>query len=728
MAHPGTGGGTARGDARPAAGDARPSTGDGARPAAAPTVPPAAPAGRPPLRIANVSGFFGDRLSAAREMVDGGAVDVLTGDWLAELTMGVLARQRARDEAAGYAATFVTQLADVLGDCLRRGIRVVANAGGLNPHGCAAAVRQVAEQQGLTVRVAVVDGDDVTDAFARARAAGWAAPHLDSGEPFAVLAAEPEVVNAYLGCWGIVEALAAGADVVVTGRVTDAAVVLGPAAWHHGWSAADLDALAGGVVAGHVIECGAQATGGNFAFFTEVPGAERVGFPLAEVYADGSAVITKHPGTGGMVTPETVGAQLLYEVDGPRYLTPDVVAHLDTVRVEAAGPDRVRLSGARGEPAPATVKVGAIVPAGWRNAVTFVLTGGAVEAKAAAAQAALWAVVPGGREAFEEVAVTLLRADRPDPARMSEAVALLTVTVRDRDRAAVAGFARSAVETWLAGYPGLYFTGPPGPGSGATIFWPTLMPTAEVPQRVSLNGRQWSVPAPTVGDGDGGSVGDGDGGRGSPSPGSPGGRAVDGSAAPEPPAGPAGLPELAEPPALTEPAGRAEPDRPPAPAGAATRRVPLGTVLGARSGDKGGNATLGVWARNERTHAWLRTFWTEDRVRALVPEAADLELRLWELPNLRAVGVTIVGLLGRGVGTNLGLDSQAKGLGEYLRAKHADVPVDLLPDAPADAGATDRTDASLPGRGGAVDGPAVGPDHRAGAAARDRAGGNHADA
>ncbi|KAE8765571.1 acyclic terpene utilization AtuA family protein [Georgenia thermotolerans] len=605
---------------------------------------PSAGAGRP-LRIANVSGFYGDRLSAAREMLDGGPVDVLTGDWLAELTMSVLARQRARDPDAGYATTFVDQLEDVLGDCLDRGVRIVSNAGGLNPHGCAAAVRRIGARLGREVRVAVIDGDDATEALAHARAAGWAAPHLDTGEPLPS-GAVPEAVNAYLGCRGIVEALAAGADVVITGRVTDAAVVLGPAAWHHGWARDDWDALAGAVAAGHVIECGAQATGGNFAFFTELAGMERVGFPLAEVHADGSAVITKHPGTGGAVTVETITAQLLYEVGGPRYLTPDVVVRLDTVRLEPAGPDRVLLSGTRGEPAPGQVKVGAIVPAGWRTGTTFVLTGGEIEAKAAAAQAALWAGVPGGREGFDDVAVRLVRADRPDPASMTDAVALLTVAVRGQDRDRVGRFARTAVETWLTGYPGLYFTGPPVSPSACSVFWPVLMPAADFPQRVTFDGRTWEVPAVRT---------------------------------------PAGAePERAQPAAAATPSGPAAPDgNGGAHAGdrsGETTRVPLGTLVGARSGDKGGNATLGVWARTDATHAWLRRFWTEDRLRALLPEAAGLELRLWELPHLRAVGATIVGLLGKGVGVSLALDSQGKGLAEYLRAKHVDVPVELVPN------------------------------------------------
>ncbi len=587
-----------------------------------------------PLRVANCSGYYGDRLAAAREMVDGGPIDVLTGDWLAELTMGLLSRQRARDAEAGYARTFVSQLDDVLADCLDRGIRIVSNAGGLNPSACAKQVEAIAERIGRPVRVAVVTGDDATEAFHAAREQGWEAPHLDTAAPFAAAGAEPDVVNAYLGGWGIAEALAAGADVVVTGRVTDAAIILGPAAWHFGWAHDDWDALAGAVAAGHVIECGTQATGGNFAFFTEIGDLTRPGFPIAEIHADGSSVITKHPGTGGAVTVDTVTAQLLYEIDGPRYLNPDVVTRLDTVRLEQIGPDRVSISDVRGEAAPNSVKVGALVPGGWRNEMTFVLTGLEIEAKAEALQTALWAAIPGGEKAFDEVTVRLLRADRPDPAAVDEAVALLTITVGGRDRARVASFSRVAVELGLANYPGLHLTGPPGSGSAVTVFWPTLMPAAEFPQTVTLGDRRWTVSRTAA---------------------APSG-AVD------------------------------SPEAPPAePARGATRRVPLGTLLAARSGDKAGNATLGVWARDDATYRWMRSWWTETRLRELLPETADLTMRLWELPHLRACGVTLVGLLGAGVAANHALDAQAKAVGEYLRAKLIDVPTELL-DGPRTAG------------------------------------------
>ncbi|GAA1385770.1 DUF1446 domain-containing protein [Pseudonocardia kongjuensis] len=582
-----------------------------------------------PLRVANCSGFYGDRLAAARELLDGGPIDVLTGDWLAELTIGVLLKARRRDPETGYARTFLTQLDDVLGDCLDRGIRIVSNAGGLAPAACAREVERIAARHGRSVRVAVVAGDDVTRAVTDRLAAGWPGEHLDTGVPFGSLGSEVAVASAYLGSCGIAAALRDGADVVVTGRVSDAALVAGPARWYFGWADDDWDALAGAVAAGHVIECGAQATGGNFSFVAEIADPVRPGFPIAEIAADGSAVITKHPGSAGAVTVETVTAQLLYEIDGPRYLTPDVVARFDTATLTAAGPDRVLVSGVRGEPPPPSVKVGLVTEPGHRASVTFVLTGDDVPAKAVFAERSLWAAVPGGRKAFDDVAVRLLRADRPDPGSPDEAVALLTVSVAGRDRAAVAGLGRAAVETGLSGYPGLYLTAPPESGSSYPVFWPVLLPAAEVPQLVTLDGVTRTVPGPA------------------PAP------------RPRP------LPEPVVPAGTRGPAGD-------------TERVPLGRLLGARSGDKGGNATLGIWARDDATYDWLAGWLTESRWRALLPQAAALELRPWWLPGLRAAGVTVVGLLGHGVAANLDLDSQAKGLGEFLRARRVDLPAALL--------------------------------------------------
>jgi hypothetical protein len=589
---------------------------------------------KPPLRIANASGFYGDRLSAPREMLDGGPIDVLTGDYLAELTMFLLWRARQKDASGGYAATFLRQMEDVLGLALERGVRIVTNAGGLHPAGLAAKLRKLAAGLGLHPRIAHVEGDDLLPRLSALQESGHALRHAEGGRPLASLDRPVLTANAYLGGWPIAEALAAGADVVVCPRVTDAALVVGPAAWHFGWGRQDWDRLAGAVVAGHVIECGAQATGGNYAFFTEIPGLEYPGFPIAEVHEDGSAVITKHPGTGGAVTVGTVTAQLLYEVEGPHYANPDVVALFDTVRVEDVGPDRVRVSGARGLPAPDTLKVALNYLGGYRNTMTFVLTGLDVEAKARLAEETLRRRL-GGPTGVASLETTLVRADRPDPSTNDEASAFLRVTVKDPDARKVGrAFSSAVVEMALSTYPGFYATSPPTDESPYAVYWPALVPAREVvPVVVTPDGERVSVPCT--------------------------GEASSPSRARDEPVADAALPA---PPSPGEP----------------TRRVPLGTLFGARSGDKGGNANVGVWTRSAPAYEWLRAHLTVARFRELVPEAAPLEVRRFAFPNLLALNFVVVGLLGEGVASSTRSDPQAKSLGELLRARLVELPETLL--------------------------------------------------
>jgi len=592
------------------------------------------------LRIANCSGFYGDRLSAAREMVCDGPIDVLTGDYLAELTMAILWKARASDPAAGYATSFVTQWEQIAATVVERGIKVVVNAGGLNPAGLAGAVRAVADRLGLTVRVAQVDGDDLLARLPELQAAGEPLAHLDDGRPLAGQPVPPVAANAYLGCFGIAGALTAGADVVVCGRVTDAALTMGPAAWRHGWARDDWDALAGALVAGHVIECGTQATGGNYSFFTEVPGLAAPGFPVAEVAADGSAVITKHAAHGGMVSVGTVTAQLLYEVAGPRYASPDVVARLDTIRLEQEGPDRVRISGVRGEPPPPTTKVAVILPGGWRNTVGFLLTGLDAEAKAALVEQALWPRL-GGRESFARSDVRLLPGGRPDPPSPEEALSELRVTVMDPDPAKVGRrFSAACVELALASYPGFTLTAPPGRETAYASYWPTLVPNQAVPHRVVHHDGTTSAVGPA---------------------------SVTAAVDLDDPAPPVLAP-------ATDLAGGPAPTPPP---GGPAARAPLGRVAGARSGDKGGNANLGVWARSPDGYAWLDGFLTVERLRALLPETAGLEVRRYAFGNLLALNFVIVGLLGEGVASSTRPDPQAKGLGEHLRARLVELPASL---------------------------------------------------
>ena len=586
------------------------------------------------LRIANCSGFYGDRLSAAREMVEGGPIDVLTGDYLAELTLMILHKDRRADPTLGYAKTFPLQLRQVAAACLERRIKIVVNAGGLNPASCADACRAVYRRLGLDARVAHIEGDDLLPRLGELQGRGESFAHLDRGDALDTLEEPVLSANAYLGGWGIAKALELGADLVICPRVTDASLVVGPAAWRFGWARDGWDRLASAVVAGHVLECGAQATGGNYSSFRQVEGLERPGFPIAEVAADGGFTVTKHPGTGGEVSAGTVTAQLLYEIGSPRYENPDVTARFDTIRLADDAADRVRVGGVRGEPPPPTTKVCINYRGGFRNSVTFLLTGLDLEAKAKLAERTLWTAL-GGRQQFAGTHVSLHRAGGATSASapsVEESFSFLTVAVKDPDPGKVGRrFSAAAVEMALASYPGFNLTAPPGRERPFGVYWPALVSSGAVAQRVVFEGRTFDVPhtpgaeAPRIG---------GD----------------------ETPA------EIA--------AGPVE-------------RAPLGRICGARSGDKGGNANLGVWATSDAAYEWLRGWLTSERLRQLIPEALGLAVDRYPLPNLRALNFVIRGFLGDGVAASLATDAQAKGLGEYLRAREAPIPTALLEGAPA---------------------------------------------
>ncbi|WP_329121045.1 acyclic terpene utilization AtuA family protein [Streptomyces sp. NBC_01465] len=555
------------------------------------------------LRIGNASGFYGDRFDAMQEMLTGGPLDVLTGDYLAELTMLILGRDRLKDPRTGYAKTFLRQMEEGLGLAQERGVRIVANAGGLNPTGLADAVRELSARVGVPVRVGWVEGDE----FAL---------------PDGALTA-----NAYLGGGGIAACLRGGAEVVVTGRVTDAALVSGPAAWHFGWGPEDFDQLAGAVVAGHVLECGTQATGGNYSFFAGHD-VRRPGFPLAEVHGDGSCVITKHPGTGGVVDVGTVTAQLLYETGGARYAGPDVTARLDTVRLEADGVDRVRISGVRGEAPPPQLKAGITRIGGWRNEVVFVLTGLEVERKAELVRAQVEDAF--GSKGPADVKWELVRTDRADADSEECASALLRLVVRDADAEAVGRVVSgAAIELALGSYPGFHVTAPPGKGAPYGVFSAVGVERGDVASVAVLpDGERVLVPS--------------DGVRT---------RGLEG----------------VEEPALPEWVG----DGP-------TRRVPLGTVVGARSGDKGGDVNVGVWVRGDAEWGWLVHSLTVERFCELLPEVGGLKVVRHVLPNLRALNFVVEGLLGEGVASQARFDPQGKGMGEWLRSRVVEVPVALV--------------------------------------------------
>jgi Acyclic terpene utilisation family protein AtuA len=584
-----------------------------------------------PVRIANCSGFYGDRMSALAEMVEGGPVDVITGDYLAEVTMLVLAKNRLKKAGAGYARTFPRQLAPVAAKIAERRVKVVVNAGGLDPAGLAAATRELLGEAGVDLAVAHVEGDDLAPRMAALTAGGHDLAHLDTGKPFGDWGRDPLTANAYLGGFGIQAALAAGADIVVTGRVADASLITGAAAWWWRWTPADLDALAGAVAAGHVIECGAQATGGNFSGFQGIEDLTHPGFPLAEVGRDGSSVITKHEGTGGAVTVDTVTAQLLYEIGAPGYLNPDVVTHLDTVRLDQAGPDRVRISGVRGSVPPPTTKVAITGLGGWRNETTFVLTGTDTGAKAALVERAVRARLDGD-PGITDLRFTRIGRPAADPEDQMAGSSLLHVSVDGEQGSAGRAFSALCVELALSSYPGIYGMGVPSPGGPYGAYWPTLVPQELLEHTVvHPDGRREAVPPPPV----------------------------------------------------------TGPYEATAPAETGTQEIeddetedtvdgPLGRIVQARSGDKGGNANVGLWVSDPAAWPWLRATMTTERLRELLPETAGLGIDRYELPNLRAVNFVVRGLLDGGATEARRFDKQAKALGEWVRARHVPIPERLL--------------------------------------------------
>ncbi|WP_235547768.1 MULTISPECIES: acyclic terpene utilization AtuA family protein [unclassified Nocardioides] len=564
------------------------------------------------MRIGNCSGFYGDRLAAMRQMLEGGRLDYLTGDYLAELTMLILGRDTMKDPSLGYAKTFVRQVEDCLGLALESGVRIVSNAGGLNPAGLADRLREVAAGLGLDPAIAHVEGDDVRSLGLREGAL---------------------TANAYLGGFGIAAALTAGADIVVTGRVTDASLVVGPAVAHHGWTPTSYDELAGAVVAGHVLECGTQATGGNFSGFKTLPhDGTPLGFPLAEIAADGSCVITKHDGTGGAVTVDTVTAQLLYEIQSTRYLNPDVTTLLDTVELREVGRDRVEISGVRGEAPPERLKVCVNELGGFRNTVELVLTGLDIDAKADWVREQLTPSLTASEVSWTRTALPPADADTEEGASC-----LLRCTVKDAAPDPVGrGFTAAAVELALASYPGFTMTAPPAAPTPYGVYRAEYVDRSAVTHTVvHADGRREVVADPT---------------------------------------------DFAE----TDPRQGLRPSPYPAPVDSLTRRAPLGTFVHARSGDKGGDANLGLWVVHDGSEkyadrvTWLTKLITPRKVRELVPEAADLDVEVHVLPNLGGVNVLIRGLLGDGVAASTRFDPQAKGLGEWVRSRSVHIQEGLI--------------------------------------------------
>ena len=579
--------------------------------------------------IGNCSGFYGDRLSAAKDMVEGGPIDVLTGDYLAELTMTILYNQRMkRGEDQGYVGTFLKQFRDVANSCQEKNIKIVTNAGGLNPSSMANQVQEIIHELNLDLKVAYIDGDDLIPQLDTLYSKGEKLINIEKDIPLDSYSKPPVTANAYFGAWGIKEALDQGADIVVCPHVTDAAVVIGPAAWKFNWSRDDYDALAGALAAGHIIECGAQATGGNYSFFQEVPSFSNVGYPIAEIFDDGSFYITKHPDTGGLVSVGTVTAQLLYEIGSPAYMNPDVIGHFDTLKIKQESEDRVYVSGCRGSSAPKTHKVCVNLAGGYRNGVEILLTGLDIEEKAKLVTHSIFENL-GGREQFDKVDIQLQRTDKEDPISNEQAQASLRISVKS-DNPELVGrmFSAKITELGLANLPG--WTGRGGTASGAYIeYWPALVDSKFIKENVYFEGKKTEI-IPTS--------------------------QLD----------------------FEETYYQKEPYENKLPEINKTQIIPFGRLYGTRSGDKGGCANLGVWAKTEEAYAYLFDLLTVEKLKELLPDLAEYKIDRFELPNILSLNFYVHGILQDGVSSSTRLDGQAKSLGEYLRAKNIEAPEFLI--------------------------------------------------
>ena len=584
------------------------------------------------IKIANCSGYYGDKLSAAKELVDGGPIDVLTGDYLAELTMAILYGQKIqRGEDKGYVGTFLKQIKDVAASCKEKNIKIVSNAGGLNPRSMAHEIEQILNDLSIDLKVAYIDGDDLMPRMSELQENGESFINIEKEIALAESDCDPLTANAYLGAWGIKEALDNNADIVVCPRVTDAAVVIGPAAWKFNWQRNDYDSLAGALAAGHIIECGCQATGGNYAFFKEIKSFDNVGYPIAEIQKDGSFYITKHPGTGGLVSKGTVTAQLLYEISSPAYINPDVVAHFDTLKIKDIEKDRVYVSGCRGSSPPKDHKVCINLSSGFRNGMEIILTGLDIEEKAKVFTNTLFNSV-GGKEQFDEVSIKLHRTDKHDAKTNEEAMASLAISVKSKDPDLVGRlFSAKIIELALSNIPGFFAQGGVKSSGPVIKYWPALINSKYIKEIVHIDGKNIEVI----------------------------------------PTSQLNLEDIyyqKEPIKIEKIDIKDE------------KEIYFGEIFGTRSGDKGGCANLGVWAKNSQTFSFLYNFLTIDRLKDLLPDLREFKIERYELSNIKSLNFYIYDILQDGVSSNDRKDGQAKSLGEYLRAKKIKVPQSIIGD------------------------------------------------
>ena len=582
--------------------------------------------------IANASGFWGDEADAIRRQITGGPIDYLTMDYLAEITMIILGRQMAKDPEAGYARDFVSSLANFMTEIADRNITVITNAGGINAQACARAIEKIAGEQGLDLPVAAIYGDNLMPDLNRLRSEGCQLPHLETGQPLDDLFEKVESANAYVGAKPIVAALQKGARIIVTGRTYDAASVVAPFVYEFGWDWEDYDKLASALLAGHLIECGTQSTGGNYSRWQEIGSYLNMGYPMVEASPDGSFVLKKHVGTGGRISARTAKEQIVYEISDPRvYQSPDVIADFTSFAMEETGADQIRFRGVKGQQPTNRLKVSTNYAAGFKTVGMLVVSGPDAVAKGKIFAEMFWDRVGidgliDSRTDFVGASACWGESAAPD---VEPAEILLRFAARSASKEPLKRMSKEIAGLILAGPPGVTVFGGRPSIAPAYGFWPALISRDQVKARLLFNGTETVFACED---------------------------------------GPSGEPVIKEFPTL--PASDLPVDR---------VKVPLGRIAHARSGDKGDLANIGVIALTPELYPEIIREITPEKIARLFQSNVKGPVDRYRLDNLHALNFVLHGALNGGGTVSLLLDNQGKTLSQALLTMQVEVDPALLP-------------------------------------------------
>jgi hypothetical protein len=591
------------------------------------------------IKIGNAGGYWGDDLSAMKRQLSGGALDYITMDFLAEITMSILQRQRKKNPELGYAVDFLTQIDECLPLIVKKNVRVISNAGGINPIGMGRKIIEMAQSKGLDIKVGVVYGDDIVNHLYELTAAGERFANMETGEDFFKVRSRISSANIYLGAEPVVKALDAGCQIVVTGRVTDTGITLAPMIHEFNWSMDDWDKMASGIIAGHIIECGAQASGGNITDWEEVKSFHNIGYPIIEMEKSGEFVITKHQKTGGVVSEKTVKEQLIYEMGDPQnYISPDGVARFDTIKLRQEGKDRVRVYGIKGKPEPDSLKVSMSFEDGWKSVGSVLVSGPDVFEKADKIADIFWKKL---KHKYDDKRTDLIGTGSIWPKRLQQCdtnEVYIRFAVRDRDFKKVNDFGKALSTLILSGPAGMAVTagGRPKP-SLVVAYWPALMHRSRVKAKVLTIDTKHEEEFYEINF-------------------------------------PIRVQSLPDEKNIGQ-KKRAHVEKKFA---SALKTVKLKQICYARSGDKGDTCNIGLIARTPDVYSWIVANITSDKLKKFFKGITNGRVIRYELENLHALNFLLEETLGGGGTKSLMVDPQGKTLSQALLEMTVKVPSSLL--------------------------------------------------